>query len=507
VISNSRRSIDELATDVMRLSQDDKNWSKSSGALEFMVEFERHSDNPKAFEELLDALDARGGGAVDLIILPLAELAFIPLVVMHQHAVGHGGFHTGAMGRGSARLRWVYDCGSLRSAGQERLTTEIGRLAAGSGGEKRHIDLLFISHFDRDHVSGIVELMSKIEVGTVIIPYLDDLERTIALLDDVVKNEGSDADITDEGTLRQALFDPAGWLTDLGAARVVQIRPGGPDTPMSRIFDFGPGSGPEIALGTRGAQAVLVPQIEGSATESDEQPIVDAGSAWMVTHFGRRFGDWCFLPYVTAAADSVRRTFAIEMRKLLEQADDEGMVAAFQRQVDTDGFAAKVKTAYHACELGDANAVSMSLYVGPFREGVWRSRQPLRAGQKWSDAGPGWLLTGDAKLEQVGRRKQWVKFYEKLRQRIGALMLPHHGSHRNFHEGILDVMRKDGLVFACRREKATGDPLHENVWPHVEDMNNAIVSDDERSSLMQVSGSPTLESAERVLSNVAEEWR
>jgi len=472
-----------------------------------MVEFERHSDNPKAFEELVNALDALGGSAVDLILLPLAELAFIPLVVMHQHAVGHGGFHTGAMGRGSARLRWVYDCGSLRSAGQTRLSTEIERLATGTDGEKRNIDLLFISHFDRDHVSGIVELMSKVDVGTVIIPYLDDLERTIALLDDVVKNKGTNTDLADEGALRQALFDPAGWLTGLGAARVVQVRPGGPDTIPSRILEFAPGSGPELPPETRGAQPVLVPQFAGNDPESEEQPIVDSGSGWMITHFGRRFGDWCFLPYVTAAAESVRRTFAVEMGKLLEKADDEGMVAAFQRKMGTDGFSAKVKKAYHECELGDANAVSMSLYVGPFREGVWRSRRPLRAGKKWSDAGPGWLLTGDAKLEQVGRREEWLEFYKGLKERVGALMLPHHGSHSNFHEKILDVMRKDGLVFACRREKATGDPLHENVWPHVEKLNVAIVSDDEKSSLMQVSGSPTLESAERVLSKVAEEWK
>jgi len=67
VISTSRKSFEGLAADVMRLSQSDSNWSKSSGALEFMVEFERHSDNPKAFEELVNALDALGCSAVDLI--------------------------------------------------------------------------------------------------------------------------------------------------------------------------------------------------------------------------------------------------------------------------------------------------------------------------------------------------------------------------------------------------------------------------------------------------------
>ena len=96
--SNSRKPIAALADDVIALSKQGNRWSQGAGALRFTREFERHSDNPEAFEELVAALEERGGSSVDLILLPLAELAFIPLAVMRQHAVGHGGFHTGAMG-------------------------------------------------------------------------------------------------------------------------------------------------------------------------------------------------------------------------------------------------------------------------------------------------------------------------------------------------------------------------------------------------------------------------
>lgn len=185
MISNSRKSIAALAEDFIALSKQGNNWSHGADGIQFMREFERHSDNPEAGEELVAALEERG----DLILSPLVELAFTPLVVMRQHSVGHGGFHTGAMGRGSARLRWVYDCGASRTEGQQRLSEEIGILAGEPGDAKRRIDLLFISHFDRDHISGIVQLMSALEVDTVVIPYLDDLQRAIILAGEIADRE------------------------------------------------------------------------------------------------------------------------------------------------------------------------------------------------------------------------------------------------------------------------------------------------------------------------------
>ena len=86
-------------------------------------------------------------------------------------------------------------------------------------------------------------------------------------------------------------------------------------------------------------------------------------------------------------------------------------------------------------------------------------------------------------------------------------MLPHHGSHLNFHEDILKAIRADGLVFACCGSRPSGSPLHENVWPWVKGRAYTIVSEKVGTSLLQISGASVLDSAERVLSDVAEEWR
>jgi hypothetical protein len=407
------------------------------------------------------------------------------------------------MGLGSARLRWVYDCGASRTEGLQRLSDEIGILAGEPDDAKRHVDLLFISHFDRDHVSGIVQLMSAVEVDTVVIPYLDDLQRAIILVGEMA--DGEEADASGAPGLTEALFDPVAWLTELGAKKVIQVRPDGPGFDGSRILSYRPGDGPELSGDFEGAKPVLVRQSDDTVNAADDHSVVDSGSGWMVTHFHRQFGDWCFLPYVTPARQSARNAFGAAFDGLLERREDETMVAAFRRKMDEAGFAAKVKATYKEHELGDANAVSMSLYVGPFREGVCFRRKLLSVGQKRHETGPGWLLTGDAKLAQVSRRNDWRTFYEPLKSRIGALMLPHHGSHLNFHEDILDIVEEDCLLFACRRAKL-GDPLHEDVWTVVERRPVAIVSDDRKTSLMQVSGPTSLEHTERELSDLAEEW-
>lgn len=504
--SNSLKPIETLAADLRRLSEMKGGWSQGAGALEFMREFERHAANPDAYDELVAALEELGGSATDLILLPLPDLSFIPLAVLRQHSVGHGGFHTGAMGRGSVRLRWIYDCGSLKSEGKSRLSEEIANLAGSSYEEKRRVDLLFISHFDRDHVSGVVELMSAVSVNTVVIPYLDDIQRTSALASALAETEGLEGEAA--GELISAMFDPVAWLSALGANRVFQMRPAGPDTGTSRIFDFGPGTGPEIPPEVFGGQPILVRQSASDDGLDEAHPVLEPGSGWMVTHFGRSFGDWCFIPYVSNATEEARLAFSSEMSSLLgEPQRGETMVDSFMRKMGDSTFIKKIKRAYRDHDLGDANAVSMSLYVGPSRDSVWHCRKSLRAGQEWPNAGPGWLLTGDAKLGQIGRRRSWLRFYAPLKERIGALMLPHHGSHLNFHEDILKAIRADGLVFACCGSRPSGSPLHENVWPWVKGRAYTIVSEKVGTSLLQISGASVLDSAERVLSDVAEEWR
>ena len=72
-------------------------------------------------------------------------------VIRTIHPVGHGGFFTEELCDVTECYNVVYDCGTRN--GTMLLEREINK----AFNRKQSIDLLFISHFDRDHVSGLKE--------------------------------------------------------------------------------------------------------------------------------------------------------------------------------------------------------------------------------------------------------------------------------------------------------------------------------------------------------------
>lgn len=98
------------------------------------------------------------------------------------HPVGQGLFYTGRIGL----FNFVYDCGS--DTDTRRLHRIIGNHSEHSG----RIDLLIISHFHRDHINGIPELMRSNHVGKVIIPYIQQEEILLRFVEAERDKEATD---------------------------------------------------------------------------------------------------------------------------------------------------------------------------------------------------------------------------------------------------------------------------------------------------------------------------
>ena len=87
-----------------------------------------------------------------------------------QYPIGQGSFHAGHLewtvesSPRSEKFHYVYDCGT--SDGSTALQNAI--LACRS--ETSHIDALFVSHLDADHVNGLDRLLGLISVHTVLHP-------------------------------------------------------------------------------------------------------------------------------------------------------------------------------------------------------------------------------------------------------------------------------------------------------------------------------------------------
>ncbi|MFZ7275210.1 MBL fold metallo-hydrolase [Avibacterium avium] len=80
--------------------------------------------------------------------------------------VGQGLFSSGVISRNNKDFIWVYDCGSDN---QNLVDQAIERMKFHY--KKEEINLLVISHFDKDHISGIKTLCQHYKIKRIVLPY------------------------------------------------------------------------------------------------------------------------------------------------------------------------------------------------------------------------------------------------------------------------------------------------------------------------------------------------
>lgn len=133
-------------------------------------------------------------------------------VKLSQHPVGQGGLMSGLIRypRAGNQLHWVYDCGANK---QKYLNAEI-EVVAGQG----HIDYLFLSHLDSDHVNGIDGLLIKTHVREVILPYLSKLDQLVAISHELSKGNLSSEFLSFLNNIEE-------WFASRGVERITYIYP------------------------------------------------------------------------------------------------------------------------------------------------------------------------------------------------------------------------------------------------------------------------------------------
>jgi hypothetical protein len=124
--------------------------------------------------------------------------AVTPIAVVRQEPVGHGGFHTGTLAVVEPLFRWVYDCGSwTKKPALQRQADAFVRRCGQVSQRGVDVDLLFISHFDADHVSGLATLLGaptdlRLRVHTAVSPYLSPETGFEILANAIVEEQCSD---------------------------------------------------------------------------------------------------------------------------------------------------------------------------------------------------------------------------------------------------------------------------------------------------------------------------
>ncbi len=359
------------------------------------------------------------------------------------HPVGQGLFSAGrlAIGPRDFDFQWVYDCGttSTQCLVQKAINRFDGRR------HRRKLDLVTISHFHKDHISGIVDLLKKVGTHDLMLPWAP-LWHRLAL--------GYLHGLTPDDPDFEFYIDPAKYLDNRagdGFERIVFVPFSDGDGPPERDAD------PERDFDSEGEPRLKI-EPEGSRDHKADDTLADWENYRDETQFGGERclmpkdsaatfqGLWEFVPYndpSTKPRDLESFSTRVnELRDKLLSANDNDREAALQ----------ELKKFY--CSLKPKpkpNDLSLFLYGGPRgRRGseMCYSRYGFRYGPRIPCNGSV-IYTGDGNLSSEDKWCKLSGYLGKTRSnKPSVFQVPHHGSKNNWFPGLAKRIAPTVSVFS-----------------------------------------------------------
>ncbi len=377
---------------------------------------------------------------------------------------GQGLFASGTIQREAREpLAWVYDCGSWPDVSVISGCVEEFKVSLGHWGVER-IRLAVLSHFDRDHITGFVELLKSWEVQTLLIPFVPRWVRLqIALSEELTVGDD----------LFEFYLDPVNYLAEAAGGRLgeIVIVPGaGPDDtpsdePLEPTDPLAPSAEGEGEYLKRRREKLLFK--EGPVPEGADVPsgplngfpeidvrYLEAGGRLVVP------SAWEFVPYNDAnLAWKAPPTFLATAEALISDLLD-------RTRTDRDTTLLALKAHYETVfkTSRHRNEISLFLYSGPVQREIelrWArdGRHDLpRERRRYSQ-----MHTGDAYLDTLARLEAFERYFASSSRlnRSAFLQVMHHGSKSNWLPGTADRLKPHTSLFCS-------DPDAGNHHPHAE---------------------------------------
>ncbi|MCU6453429.1 MBL fold metallo-hydrolase [Sphingomonas sp. A2-49] len=378
--------------------------------------------------------------STDLTRLATMELTWWP--------VGQGLFMSGRLFCiAGGQFNWVYDCGSTSGAAERdrAIATFRSRLAG------RRLDLVVLSHFDSDHINGIVRLIRGTPVRTLLLPYVPLWQRLLIAL-----GEGIGAD----NALLDFYLDPAAYLAGIDGSEIDEIVfvPGaGPD-------DIAPGSEdePDPDRPIEGGKVEYGPPPQGS--EGDPALAGQANVQVRTLAPGGRIivpSLWEFVPYNDAAMQPLADAFFVVRVKRVAGA----LLAGRRRQSVMLRLLKRIYQRTFGSGSVPANIISLFLYAGPIgtriRFDPVAGTAPFRINLNRDNLAQ--LATGDGFLDTPARLVALQRFYVRNRRldRAGLLQVMHHGARPNWQPGLAAVLKPAASIFSSDPDYTHAHPAPE----------------------------------------------
>ncbi|WP_156383864.1 hypothetical protein [Methylobacterium sp. Leaf456] len=382
-------------------------------------------------------------------------------------------------------FRYVYDCGSKKLADCEQ-AIEVFLNECHS----KKLDLLFLSHFDNDHVNGVPALLDKrggLHVNTVVMPWVDDVERMIVW----GKTAASRASSSD--FFSALVIDPEGALEPFDPAQIIFVRAADDDGPEAGVVDVGPldpgGEGPFRAkvasIGRDGSRRP--PNGRAKYSGRTQVLIVDSRSAIEVSA-GAGFS-WLLKPYVRRTDPVIVAKFERAAERELgwdygtfrNRVSDRAVRADLVRDVKKS---AALAAAYKSA-VGNRNLTSLCLYSGPNTtdEGPVPMMVRLGPDRRGLATRIGWLGSGDISLAAPADGQAFLDHYATELTAITSFGLPHHGAKPNHSKHVLSVINPS-ICYASAKPPKNWKHPHPDVFADAQSIgaHTMKVSDQERTT-------------------------
>jgi hypothetical protein len=344
--------------------------------------------------------------------------------------VGQGTFYGGAIECNKHKFVVVYDCGSItRNNPLDQPIHEFRN-------EFDHIDLLIVSHFDKDHVNGIERLIHEKRVETIVLPYMPLLTR-LAL----VASQNSD-----DANYISFVANPTNYLLGdrFNVGQICYVDQGGAGNNSEVIEPVDPKFDRELDDNLDfGDLSLNLPESDSEVQErilTDQPDLNDEKTRFLSFNTRLTVGKelWEFVFYHRKTQDETNITnFQTALNNFMKTKK-----IADIRDLFTVSRVSEMKLLYEKNINSDLNYSSLCLFHQPIfksflpfivksSEGIperfyCRRRHPYYSNKS------GTLLTGDQFLKKDIDFNSFYTFYESRMENVEIFQVPHHGSLENW---------------------------------------------------------------------------
>lgn len=385
------------------------------------------------------------------------------------HPVGQGLFASGALYESNTpdpKFLWVYDCGSVTFTEEPWWRRQI-QLLKEFAHHRPTLDLLTLSHFDKDHINGVTALLGRFNVNMLLLPYAPLWQRLIVAFD----GYQGDSD------MMNYFIDPVAFLRQRGQIEhLVLIPPTQGDPPPLVETSLEPIKGPWTADAPFKRLDPQDPLVVGFGTKAQDLELLPAGMTINVQ------GRWEFLPYNKPLFRIPTRFPGFRVR--VDQLRDDLLHGdAGGREAALDALKKEYDRTFGA-DGAARNRISLYLYGGPVYP-TWKAckllnehgddlpayprRQPCyyraRAEARGVDDTCSILYSGDGFLNSdASVRHLSASLGAERMRRLGVYQVNHHGARENWHAGLAAKLNPWLSVFSSDPGRGSTHHPHHEVW-------------------------------------------